>query len=75
MYVLRVCMYVCMYVSMDGCMYVCKYVCVFCMYVYVCLCMYVCMYVRGRADKFCLHLNRKWTEKDTLIKSKRNIPT
>jgi hypothetical protein len=24
--------------------------------------------VRGRADKFCLHLNRKWTRKDILMK-------
>ena len=24
--------------------------------------------VRGRADKFCLHLNRKWTGKDILMK-------
>ena len=24
--------------------------------------------LRGRVDKFCLHLNRKWTGKDILIK-------
>ena len=29
--------------------------------------------IRGWADKFCLHLNRKWTGKDILIKKKRGI--
>ena len=28
----------------------------------------VCNIERGRTDKFCLHLNRKWTGKDILIK-------
>jgi len=27
--------------------------------------------LRGRADKFCLHLNRKWTGKDILMKLKK----
>jgi len=30
--------------------------------------LYVNNKVRGRADKFCLHLDRKWTGKDILMK-------
>ena len=29
------------------------------------------LFARGRADKFCLHLNRKWTRKDILMKQKK----
>jgi len=31
--------------------------------------------IRGQAEKFFLHLNRKWTGKDILMEKKRNMPT